>query len=605
MKRFICLMLALILLLSLIPAASAQTAVQTDICLTPGADQSQMNFTWYAADAAGGTLLLAKLEDVQDSQMPADAAAFQATVVKANDGDNYSHQVTATGLEPGTDYAYQLVNGADRSDIMTFATAASGAFSFAYVGDPQIGGGDLESDIEGWANTLQIITEDVIFADTAFLLTAGDHVNKAANESQYDGLLHHEALQSLPIAPSIGNHDSDSNAFSQHFNLPNESTTYGVTDAGGNAWFVYNNVLFLLLNSNDTASEEHKAFMEAAIAANPDVIWKIVVLHHSLYTVAKHASDKKILSRRAELAPIFQELDIDIVLMGHDHVYCRTYLMDGLEPVTDTALYDDKHYSAATAPDGVLYLTANSGSGSKTYDCKDESFAYAAVQNQEHVSNVSRFSVSDEALTITTYRTSDMSIVDSFTIYRIPEVTLPFTDVDAGDWFFQSVQYTYAYGLISGMTRTSFGPEITTTRGMFVTLLYRMEGAPEIGTVSFSDVRPGQYYTDAVAWAAANGIVSGYGNDCFGPQDTITREQMVAILQRYADYKGYDTNTDSQLSGFTDADDISAYAVNAMNWAVEEGLIVGMSSNKLVPTGNASRAQVAAIIMRLRKLLTS
>lgn len=605
MKRLICSILAVILLLNLFPAVSAQTTAQTDICLTPGADQSQMNFTWYAADAVGGTLLLTKLEDVQNGQMPADAAVFQATAIKANDGDYYSQQVTATGLEPVTEYAYQLVNGTDRSDIMTFATAAPGAFSFAYVGDPQIGGGDLTSDTEGWANTLQIITGNAAFADTAFLLTAGDHVNKAANESQYDGLLHHEALQSLPIAPSVGNHDSDSNAFSQHFNLPNESTEYGVTDAGGDAWFIYNNVLFLLLNSNDTASEEHKAFMETAIAANPDVIWKIVVLHHSLYTVAKHASDKKILSRREELVPIFQELDIDIVLMGHDHVYCRTYLMNGLEPITDTALYDDKRYSAATAPDGVLYLTANSGSGSKTYDCKDESFAYAAVQNQEHVPNVSRICVSDEALTITTYRTSDMSVVDSFTIYRIPEVILPFTDVNTDDWFFQSVQYTYAYGLISGMTRNSFGPEITTTRGMFVTLLYRMEGAPGSETASFSDVRPGQYYTDAVAWAAANSIVSGYGNGCFGPQDAITREQMVAILQRYADYKGYDANTESQLSGFTDADEISAYAVDAMNWAVNEGLIVGMGSNKLVPTGNASRAQVAAIMMRLRKLLTS
>ena len=158
---------------------------------------------------------------------------------------------------------------------------------------------------------------------------------------------------------------------------------YGTTTAGGNYWFVYNNALFMMLNTNDLSTAEHKAFMEEAIAANPNVDWKIVSFHQSIYTVASHYNNDGT-SRREELVPVFDELDIDVVLMGHDHVYCRTYMMDGLTPMTDASIYDDEKYSSITDPDGILYVTANSGSGSKHYGIKtDVQFPYSAVQNQE------------------------------------------------------------------------------------------------------------------------------------------------------------------------------------------------------------------------------
>ena len=607
MKKVFSILLVLAVLLSVpLPIAAAETeaAVQTDISLTVGADESQLNFTWYAEDAEGGTLLVAKWSQLRDNQMPETAAQFQAAAAKANDGHYYSHQVTATGLEPDTVYAYQLINGENRSEIMTFTTGKTGAFSFAFAGDPQIGGSDdVDADIAGWANTLGILENNGLFSDISFLLTAGDHVNKDADEELYNGYLHHDFLRSLPVANVIGNHDSDSDAFGQHFNLPNESAELGVTDAGGDAWFVYNNVLFILLNSNNTSTQEHKAFMEAAIAANPDVSWKIVALHHSLYTVGKHANDKKILSRREALVPIFQELDVDVVLMGHDHVYCRTYLMDGLNPVTDPALYDGA-YAAATDPSGILYVTANFSTGSKTYDCKDEAFAYAAAQNQEHTANIYKITVSDDASTITTYRATDLSVVDTFTIRRSGAVTLPFEDVEAGDWFCDEVQYVYTRGIMRGTGENTFAPDAAATRGMVVTMLYRLEGAPETGTADFSDVAPERYYAQAVAWAAEKGIVKGYGDGTFGPENPVTREQLVAILCRYWAYKGYDTTAQAQLSDFTDAGDVSRYAVGAMNWAVERGLVVGMGDGTLAPKSNATRAQIAKILTQLCKSLS-
>ena len=391
----------------------------SDISLSMGADGSQRNFTWHCTTKDAGTLLIAEYGDLVDGMMPESAIAFSSTSVINNDG-KYTNKAIATGLEAGTTYAYQIVNGDAKSDIYTISTdGGDAAFSFAYVADPQIGAsGNVTSDTSGWDNTLNIVAQNDIFSDISFLLSAGDQVNTASSESEYDGYLDHDALKNLPVATIIGNHDSGSDAYSEHFNVPNESAEYGTTTAGGNYWFVYNNALFMVLNSNDLSAAEHKAFMETAIAANPDVDWKIVSFHHSIYTVASHYNNDGT-DRRETLVPIFDELDIDVVLQGHDHVYCRTYMMDGLTPMTDAAIYDDENYSSITGPDGILYITANSGSGSKHYGIKtDVEFPYSAAQNQERIPNVSKVSISDTQFTITTYRTTDMSVVDTFTINR-------------------------------------------------------------------------------------------------------------------------------------------------------------------------------------------
>ncbi len=175
---------------------------------------------------------------------------------------------------------------------------------------------------------------------------------------------------------------------------------------------------------------------------------------------------------------------------------------------------------------------------------------------------------------------------------------LPFTDVKETDWFYDAVQYVYENNLMSGTGSSSFSPDATTTRGMIVTTLHRMEGSPPATGDEFVDVPADQYYSNAVAWASANDIISGYGNGIFGPNDTITREQMAAILYRYAQYKGYGSESEGDISAFSDGSQVSSYAVKAMNWAVDAGLISGVDSNILEPKGSATRAQVAVILMR-------
>ena len=398
---------------------------QSNISLSMGADESQMGFTWYSMLAGEASLAIAANDAMTGAQ------TYAVTPTTANDGQQ-SCQVTVTDLQPGTTYYYQLTNAGQKSEIFSFATAQVGSFSFAYVGDPQIGAGSTQSDILGWDKTLNLIRSDKNFSDVSFLLSAGDQVNTSSDEGQYDGYLDHDVLTGLPAATVVGNHDSGSNAYGQHFNVANESETLGTTAAGGDSYFVYNNVLFLVLNSNNMSTAEHKQFMVDAIKAtkDQDIQWKVVTFHHSVYSVANHTVDKDILIRRNELVPVFQELDIDVVLMGHDHVYVRSYMMDGLNPITESDKYEyaNGRNAAPTAvndPDGILYVTANSGSGSKMYDIKGNiDFPFSAVKNQEHAPNVSKVSVSDKQFTITTYRTTDvnenkaMSVVDSFTIKR-------------------------------------------------------------------------------------------------------------------------------------------------------------------------------------------
>lgn len=178
-------------------------------------------------------------------------------------------------------------------------------------------------------------------------------------------------------------------------------------------------------------------------------------------------------------------------------------------------------------------------------------------------------------------------------------VGLPFADVSGSDWFYNDVRYVYEKGIMDGTGADRFSPNAPLTRAMIVTILYRMAGSPSVsGSSDFTDVAAGKWFAKAVAWAAANGIVNGYGSGLFGPNDPVTREQLAAILYRYAVYGGMTAVTlEENLGSFADTAQLSAYAIQAMNWAVGQGLINGSGSN-LVPKAQATRAQVAAIIHR-------
>ncbi len=388
---------------------------QKSVFLTVGSDTTSQGITWYADTTEAGEVQYALKNG---DTFPDNYQTVPATASASNDSGFYSNQAVLTNLQPGNEYVYRVVNGSTISKMYSFNTSTNdGSYSFAFVGDPQIGAsGNATSDTNNWNETVNLITSTL---KPDFLLSAGDQVNTASNESQYAGYLN-DAFASLPSATTIGNHDSSSSAYNEHFNLPNESGDKGITKAGSDYWFVYENTLFIDINSNNRSTAEHKAFIVEAIAANPNVKWKTVVFHHSIYSTASHVNDSDIITRRDELPQVFDDLDIDVVLMGHDHIYTRTYMMNGYTPDTSQGVQ-----SSVTNPTGILYLTANSASGSKYYDIKAPNAEYSAKMDQSYRRTVTDIDVTDTSYTMTTYYADDMSVLDTFTINKTDPKTDP------------------------------------------------------------------------------------------------------------------------------------------------------------------------------------
>ena len=198
-----------------------------------------------------------------------------------------------------------------------------------------------------------------------------------------------------------------------------------------------------------------------------------------------------------------------------------------------------------------------------------------------------------------TYRDLAMNARIEVVFAEEKPMQMTFADVSEGQWFYDDVYFAVSSGMFNGVSEQSFEPNAPMTRGMLVTVLHRMEGASDVtGGSAFTDVAAGQWYTDAVIWATRKGIVNGYGDGRFAPNDPITREQMAAILFRYAKNKGYDVTGRADLKAFADYSAVSGYAMDAISWANTNGLIQGRTITTLAPARQATRAEVAAILHR-------
>ena len=295
-------------------------------------------------------------------------------------------------------------------------------------------------------------------------------------EIEYAGYLSPDVLQSLPVATTVGNHDADNENYTYHFNTPNNSKLGSNDIVGGDYWFTYGNALFMMLNTQDTNAAEHKQFMEQAIAANPDCTWRIVTLHQDIYGSAEHSNEPEITNLRYTLVPYFEANNVDVVLTGHDHAYSRSKILKGgtktveytddefdeqlekdidvsaitniqnpftvapgdiaanttdsaeqkflnyLKAVMDkNAVQKENVYkNAVVNPDGILYMTANSSSGSKYYDLTARQQTYIAARWQEDVPTYSVIDITDDTFTINTYRTdTDEKIDSTYTIQKV------------------------------------------------------------------------------------------------------------------------------------------------------------------------------------------
>lgn len=381
----------------------------TDIVLGVGATEADRNLAWYSNIDVPQMAQLAKAADVVDGVFPETAVTVETTDGGQTTSGEYFRDADFSGLEPNTEYAYRV--GSDEagwSTVSNFRTQDfEGDFEFLFFGDPQVGAsGNLASDEAGWVDTMNIATQT--YPDAELLFSAGDQVNTASSEAEYASFLAPTQMREIPLVATNGNHDVGSKAYLQHFNLPNldlESGAAGSSSAsGGDYWFLYKDVLFININSNSRDYASHNAFMEKVVAEQGDeATWKVLAFHHSIYSAAVHATDSDIIDRRNSMPQKISELGIDMVLMGHDHHYTRSYL------INDGQIADPEEQAASESvvagPGDVLYVTANSASGSKYYNLNTGTdLWWSSVRNQEKVRNYSAIEVTDESLTVRTLR---------------------------------------------------------------------------------------------------------------------------------------------------------------------------------------------------------
>ncbi len=554
----------------------------TKVSLTPGADETQLNFAWYSKveDGKAATPVVHFGSDKNNLQTFTGTAAAVDTSLTDGVAYQYNH-VTVTGLQANSTYYYTVERNGVQSDVVTYQTHDFSTLKILYVGDPQVGAskgqtqngealtadsgaGNLAARNDGfaWDRTLDIATAQN--PDLNFVISAGDQVNKTgqAKEEEYASYLSASALASLPVATTIGNHDSLNPDYSYHFNNPN-ATQNGKTQAGGDYYYSYGAGLFIVLNTNNYNVAEHEKTIQEAIASAPDAKWRIVTIHQDIYGSGLDHSDTDGMILRTQLTPIFDEYDIDVVLQGHDHTYSRTKLLYGdgqthgtyefrlndegtdydwdnayntqtdekipLYPeegdTTGTAAHDafqadngcytieSTTGNTVTNPKGILYMTANSASGSKFYELIATQQDYVAERSQNWLPSYSVISLSEDSFSIDTYQITDdgktEKIDNTFTIRKTDDGVSAATVQANGQTYYRlrdvaaslsgsdnqfDVQWNGGVAISTGKAYTGSVPTGTPASGTSTSLNLTVDGKAVSTTAVLAQ---GNYYVPA------------------------------------------------------------------------------------------------------------
>jgi hypothetical protein len=406
------------------------------LTIAPGATARELGFAWFTSSPAKPVVQVALKADQKGDAFPVVRAKtfvgtsgmVTATAFNADDKTVsvgfYADRVTVTGLTASAEYVYRVGDGTRWTVPTAIATRDPEHFGFLVVGDPQLGSKaagakTLEADTAGWAATIDKAT--TAFPGASFLVSLGDQVNDYVSLSnqvaEYEAFFSPVQLRSLPMATVDGNHDfAMGDFYGAHYNQPHLSAKYGsVYGNDGDYWFLYGNVLFMMLNSNSENVAAHDLFIRDTVAQNPGATWRVACFHHSIYSEADHPMDPDILDRRATYAPVFERYGIDVVLQGHDHAYTRTFPMAKGKPVDGV----DPRAVSVTDPAGIVYFTLDSASGSKFYDWKNPSpEAYSAARWQGKVPSFSYITVDGKSFSVATFRADDMSLIDSYSIAK-------------------------------------------------------------------------------------------------------------------------------------------------------------------------------------------
>ena len=464
--------------------------IKTDyekVSMVPGADETKMNYAWYSKTADEAKIRISTNVDMSKtteadgsntySENYKEFTGTSKEYKKIDDVTYYANKVTITELKENTTYYYQCLVDGKWTSVKKFKTGDTSNFSFLYVGDPQIGASKGQTPTESseaqsadiaarndafsWNKTLTAAISE--HSDVDFIVSAGDQINNTGDdngqEREYAGFLSADVLSNVPVAPTIGNHDSKFANYQNHFNVPNAYTEeQNATPAGNDYYYTYGDVLFIVLNTNNYNCADHEALIKKAEQAAPNAKWKIVTFHHDIYGSGYDHSDSDGIVLRTQLTTLLDKYDIDVVLQGHDHTYSRSYMLtsdgnthtaytkdnvkdeylnvkDGKtddsaalsskqEYLNQNLCYKivDKTQGTINNPEGVLYMEANSATGSKYYNLISTQQDYIAERSQTWTPTYSVVNVTSDSFTINTYDVNTGDKIDnSFTITKKAE----------------------------------------------------------------------------------------------------------------------------------------------------------------------------------------
>ncbi len=382
-----------------------------NLTVQPGNNHGELNFTWFSTSGEAGQLLIEKAP--ADTAHFATPSSYTSSVTPSVSVPNYyRNRVTVKGLEPGTDYIYQIGNSGNSSDIYSihYADYNASEFSFAITSDQELGIGDDMLGIHeiAWSDTLTTFGQ--YMGNSAFMLSLGDQVGKADMPDQYDSFLDQTVLYSYPLVPVVGNHDEASSYWGDHFFVPNQTTNASAHGNDGDYWFRWGNVLFVVLNTCSLQDpDSHEDTMTAAYAANPDARWKVVLSHYSAVSNVERYQGMA----AAWIDPfddLERDFDIDLFLCGHDHLYSRGQLLTAYQAED---VPTDNTYTNPINPIHVIFSTATGCIYRDPYGLDDIDYSLQTEHPQISIANVSH-----NEFNIITYDADTMSVVDDFTIYK-------------------------------------------------------------------------------------------------------------------------------------------------------------------------------------------
>lgn len=382
---------------------------RASVHLSPGSNPSEMNFAWFDDETAEPVVSIR-------AEGEADYVYFVGTSSAVEGDASYTCKVTVSGLLPETTYEYICISDGYTSPVNTFTTGAEDEFTAVLVSDVHVSQkSDLPDEISNSAMAFNnILAEASAKApETSLLISAGDMADHGLY-NEYVGVFANQFVKNVPLASVCGNHDYKESVFPTVMNYPNTFNSQAISPdkCGGDYWFVKGDVLFLMLNSNWISATDHRTFVERAVKMNPDVKWRVAVMHHDLYGGHIESRESENVLLRAMFVPIFDEFSVDLVLMGHSHVYSRSHVLYDQKIVENL-----KGDNSVTDAEGTIYLTTGSTRRPREVDLPGSTrVAFDYRNTAEYIFDVIDFS--EDSIEITAYASGAEEPVDNFTIYK-------------------------------------------------------------------------------------------------------------------------------------------------------------------------------------------